>query len=372
VTKRRRSVRAIVLPVALALLAAAAARAQEADAPPSLEGPGDGAAVYRDACQSCHGADGRGRAGLGVQVPLPDFTDCSFNTREPTSDWSFVVAHGGTAMGLDAAMPAFDGALTPEQIEAALEHVRSFCAEAGWPRGELNFRRPIFTTKAFPENELVALQEFTKGPGANARWRTRLFYEARIGSRGQAEVAIPFIVEDPSQGATVGGAGDVAVSYKHVLWDSLERLAILSGQLELVVPTGDRDRGLGDGTLSFEPSLLYGQHLAPLVVQAQLQGLAPVDEGRADRGLRVRTALSLPLGPLRRDWWPTLELEAEENVTRDESTFFLTPQVYKAIRKRGHVALAVGVQVPVGGRRPFEYRVVGFLLWEYLDGGLWW
>jgi hypothetical protein len=36
------------------------------------------------------------------------------------------------------------------------------------------------------------------------------------------------------------------------------------------------------------------------------------------------------------------------------------------------VALALGVQVPVGGRQPFEYRIVGFLLWEFLDGGLWW
>jgi hypothetical protein len=242
----------------------------------------------------------------------------------------------------------------------------------GWPRGELNFRRPIFTTKAFPENEAVALQEFTKGPGGEALWRTRLLYEFRVGPRGQMELQLPFLVDDPRDGATVGGVGDLALSYKHVLWDSLERVAILSAQLELVLPSGDRDRGLGDGTVKFEPSLLYGQQVGPIVFQGQLQGLAPVDESRSDRGLRLRTALSVPLGPLRRDWWPTLELEGEENATRRDSTFFLTPQVYKAIRKRGHVAVALGVQVPVGGRDPFDYRIVGFLLWEYLDGGLWW
>jgi hypothetical protein len=334
--------------------------------------PTDGPTIYREACASCHGEDGRGRSGLAIPVPLPDFADCSFTTREPASDWSFVVAHGGAGMGLDPSMPAFADALTAAQVDAALEYVRSFCTEPGWPRGDLNFRRPIFTTKAFPENEAVALQEFTKGPGGDARWRTRLFYETRIGPRGQAELQLPFVIDDPAAGATVGGVGDLAVSYKHVLWDSLERLAILSAQLELVLPSGDRDRGLGEGTVKFEPAVLYGQQLGPIVVQGQLQGLLPVDESRADRGVRLRTALSVPLGPLRRDWWPTLEFEAEQNTTRGGSTFFLTPQIYKAIRRRGHVALAVGVQVPIGGRTPFDYRVVGFLLWEYVDGGLWW
>lgn len=97
-----------------------------------------------------------------------------------------------------------------------------------------------------------------------------------------------------------------------------------------------------------------------------------MDDDRADQALHYRLATSYPLGPLRRDWWPTLELEAQQNLSNGNDTFFLTPQIYKAIRKRGHVAVAVGVQVPVGGHQPFEYRVVGFLLWEYLDGGLWW
>ncbi len=333
----------------------------------------DGKTIYAEACAACHGADGRGRADLtGFEVPLPDFTDCSFTSREPDSDWSFVVAHGGPGMGLSSQMPAFAGALTEEQALRVLDYIRSFCADDRWPRGELNFRRPIFTSKAFPENEAVATQEFTKGPGASATWQTRLIYERRIGPRGQAEIALPFVIDDPAAGATVGGVGDVAVSYKHVLWASLPRMAILSALLELVLPSGDRDRGLGDGTVKLEPSLLAGKELAGFVLQGQLQGLAPIDEARASRGLRTRLALSYPLGPLRRDWWPTVEFEAHEDVTRDESTFFLTPQLYKAIRLRGHVALAVGVQVPVGGRRPFDYRVAGFLLWEYADGGLWW
>lgn len=336
-------------------------------------GQADGAALYAEACAACHGDDGRGRAdATGFDVPLPDFTDCSFTSREPASDWSFVVAHGGPAMGLSSQMPAFDGALTEEQVLRALDHVRAFCTDVRWPRGDLNFRRPIFTTKAFPENEAVVTQEFTKGPGSDAAWVTRLLYERRIGPRGQAEISLPFEIDDPAGGPTVGGVGDLALSYKHVLWTSLPHASIVSGSLEIVLPSGDRDRGLGDGTVKLEPSLLAGHQVGGVVLQGQLQGLAPIDESRASRGLRVRTAVSYPLGPLRRDWVPTIEFEAHEDVTQDEATFFLTPQIYKAIRLRGHVALAAGVQVPVGGRRPHDYRVVGFLLWEYADGGLWW
>ena len=46
-----------------------------------------GESVYRAACAACHGPDGRGAPQLtvGFDVPLPDFTDCSFNSREPAA-----------------------------------------------------------------------------------------------------------------------------------------------------------------------------------------------------------------------------------------------------------------------------------------------
>jgi mono/diheme cytochrome c family protein len=331
-----------------------------------------GEALYREACASCHGLDGRGASGTRIAVPLPDFSDCGFNTREPDSDWSIVVMDGGPAMGLSDQMPAFRDVLAAEQVAEILDYLRRFCREPSWPRGELNFRRPLFTSKAFPENEAVLAHRFTDGPGGDDAWLTELVYERRIGARGQAELTLPFPVEDAADAPAEGGIGDLAVGYKHVLYADLPRLTIAAASLELVVPSGDRDRGLGDGTMSVEPSLHGGAGLGSVVLQGQIQGVAPLDEGRADRGVRYRLAASHPLGPLRRDWWPTLELEVFQNVTRSEESVFLTPQVYKAVRRRGHVALALGVQVPVAGQEPFDYRIAAFLLWEYQDGGLWW
>ena len=76
--------------------------------------PLDGPTVYERACESCHGADGRGSPeGTALTVPLPDFTDCLFSSREPSSGWTSVIANGGAFMGLSDQMPAFGAAWHP-------------------------------------------------------------------------------------------------------------------------------------------------------------------------------------------------------------------------------------------------------------------
>lgn len=333
-----------------------------------------GAELWDAACASCHGADGSGAAQeSGVTVPLPDFTDCSFNTREPESDWAAVVLHGGPVAGLSSQMPGFRDSLDAGDVARVLAYVRGFCDDDRWPRGELNFRRLLVTSKAFPENEAVLEHRSAAGPRGALAHETRAVWERRVGPRGQVEVGVPVVVRDEAGDEAHAGVGDVSVGYKHVLIASLAARHVLSASLELALPSGDRQRGLGDDTVSFEPSLHAGQQVGPLVLQAQVKGALPVDEEKADRGVRWRLGASLPLGPTRRDWVPSVEWETFQNVTAGDETHLVVPQVYKAIRRRGHVALAAGVQLPLGGGpRPFDYRVVTFLLWEYADGGLWW
>ena len=53
----------------------------------------------------------------------------------------------------------------------------------------------------------------------------------------------------------------MAFAYKRVLFHSLESGSIFSAAGEVVVPTGDRDRGLGDGVTVLEPFVAFGQIL---------------------------------------------------------------------------------------------------------------
>jgi mono/diheme cytochrome c family protein len=351
---------------ALALLALVAGSSAAQDGPSAQE-------IYEGACASCHGTDGRGAPqGTAISVPLPDFTDCNFITREGDGNWRYLLAHGGEGLGLSPQMPAFGDVLSPPQIQAALDYIRTFCTDPRWPRGELNFRRLLIITKAFPEDEALLSPEFAKGGGVRD-WVTQLSGEARIGPRGQVELAVPFVVHDVTNGPTTGGVGDLTLAYKHVLYADLPHRLIAAANLDLVLPSGDRNRGLGTGTVSFEPSLLAGKQLWDWVLQAQILGIAPVDEQRADRGVSYRFGLSYPLSPLKRGWVPSVELEVLQDVTAQQHNLFVTPQIYKGITRRGHVAFAVGAQVPVaGGPDPFDWRILGFLLWEYADGGLWW
>src|SRR6056297_1333014 len=91
------------------LLSAAAAQDAPYPAVSDLDQLRDGKRIYQAACASCHGADGTGapQERLGFDTPPPDFTNCSFATREPTADWVGVAHEGGSIRAFSRFMPAF-------------------------------------------------------------------------------------------------------------------------------------------------------------------------------------------------------------------------------------------------------------------------
>jgi Cytochrome C oxidase, cbb3-type, subunit III len=179
--------------VALVLLLVGAGSAS-AQATATLD---SGESVYRAACAACHGPDGRGAPQLtvGFDVPLPDFTDCSFSSREPAADW-FAISHdGGPARAFDRRMPAFGQALAAAQIEMAVARIKRFCDDPSWPAGELNLPRALVTEKAFPEDEAVLSTIMAAGTFVN-----EFLYERRIGARTQYEVKVPVAVQEGDAG----------------------------------------------------------------------------------------------------------------------------------------------------------------------------
>jgi len=334
---------------------------------------GEGKDLYEAACASCHGLDGRGAPeGTAIDVPLPDFTDCSFVTRETTGNWVALAAHGGPELDLSPQMPSFADTLSEEHIYHIITYLRGFCTDPSWPPGDLNFRRPLFTGKAFPEDEVVLNYNSEQSRRARSlvnEWTV----ERRLGARGMAEVTVPFLYNDPEGSATTGGVGDLTLAYKHVLFANLRHGTVVSFSLDVVVPTGDRERGLGDDTVGLGPSLRAGKILGPFVLQSEIKAVLPVEVNKAPRRLLYRAALQLPLSPLKRGWVPGLEFEANTKIdgpARD--VYSVAPVLFKGLTSRGHIAAAVGAKIPVGGARAFDYQIGAFLVWEYMDGGLWW
>jgi cytochrome c553 len=331
----------------------------------------DGKFLYEDyaGCASCHGVNGKGENDdVKLDPPPPDFTDCSFTTREPRKDWQAVIKHGGVARGLSESMPAYGEALTDEQVNAIIDYLKTFCAEQGWPPGDLNFRRPQITSKAFPENEALLVPAYTRAQSRSAV--TKFVYEKRLGRRAQWEVAAPFVAE--WRGPSAQGIGDIELSAKYVLWHRLESLAIFSGGLEAVLPTGKIAIGIGEGSWNLAPYFAAAKGFSGFFIQSSVKYETPLKQDEGEAELFFNLAFTLPLTKEKKGLFPMLELNGIRTFETKETTWLVTPQLYLGLVKRGHVALSVGGQIPVAGARPFDYRVVSFLLWEYADGGLWW
>lgn len=325
----------------------------------SAQTPATIPAMWDAWCARCHGADGSGRVpGSPVPIAPLDFSDCRVASPEPDADWELAIRDGGPAVGLSSMMPAFGDALTAEQIRGFVAYMRTFCREAGWPHGNLNFPRALFTEKAFPENEFLVVPMASHGSTADEAWSARVIYERRVGRRTQIEFGVP-LRSSRVDGHGFTGLGDVEVAAKHVLAASASRGAIVSGGLEIVLPTGRESRGLGSGAAVFEPYVAAGLVRNGTYLQAQLKLELPA-RGRR-RTLVYNAYVGRDLGETPDTWTLGIEL------TGENGELALAPQARKGLTRTGALAAAIGTRLPLNRRREREIQWIGYLLWEYLE-----
>jgi hypothetical protein len=342
---------------------------------PAVSHARSAAAVYERACATCHGPDGRGApaASTTFSDPLPDFHVCGFATREPDADWLAVVHDGGPARAFGRMMPAFAGALSVDEMALALGHVRLFCKDTAWPRGELNLPRPLVTEKAFPEDEAVITTAVNAaGTGAVSN---KLVYERRLGARSQFEAVVPFsFVDRGGDSGWSGGLGDLTLGMKHAFAHSVKRGSIVSGAAEISLPVGDDELGLSKGTAVFEPFVAFGQVLPrEMFVQAQAGVELPFNRDLAapESFWRLAGGFSVTEGRFGRTWSPMLELLAARELERGQPTLVdVVPQVQVTLSTRQHVMASLGVRVPVNRRDGRHPQVLFYVLWDWFDGPL--
>lgn len=331
-----------------------------------------GADLYEEACSACHGIDGTGnpQTTVGFDTPLPDFSDCRFASREADGDWLGIVTEGGPVRAFDRMMPAFGDALSEEEILQILGHVRSFCEDSAWPRGDLNLPLALVTEKAFPEDE--SLVRVTTAVEEMGSVMTTFVHEKRFGSRNQIEIAVPFSAQERVSGNWHGGVGDMAFAFKRALFHSVDSGTILSAGGEIGFPTGDADRGFGKGFMVYEPFVLFGQIL-PSDSFVQFQGGVemPADRDSADEAFwRTAVGRTWTQG-FGRSWTPMVEVVGvHELETGGETLWDVVPQVQVSLPTRQHILFNVGVRTPVNERAGRSSEVMVYLLWDWFDGGL--
>jgi len=347
------------------LLAASAAQAA----------PRSGEDVYTATCASCHGSDGRGvpASQTGLSLAPLDFTDCEKTNREPDEDWYAVIAEGGPARGFHRLMPAFGEVLSEPEQQAVLEYTRGFCHDPVWPRGDLNLPRPLVTEKAFIEDEVVVSSAVATRSPRNVD--TQLVYEQRFLRRQMFEVKVPFGVAHVPGGDREAGIGDIGVALKSMLVASRQAGTALSVGAEVILPTGNQDKGFGKGVVILEPFLAFGQMLPwDSFLQAQVGAEIPAEEaeGVENEGfLRGVLGTTFTHGKFGRAFTPMVEaLAFRELASGAETTLELVPQIQISLSTRQHVLACLGGRIPTLNREGRSPQVMAYLLWDWFDGGL--
>lgn len=336
-----------------------------------------GREVYESTCIACHGPDGKGTANSALTqvITLPDFSDCSFALREAAADWLAVAHRGGPARGFSPLMPPWGTQFTGDELAGAVDHLRTFCTDDRWPRGELNLPRPLVTGKAFPEDEFVASTSMTTR--GDREVVTKFIYERRIGPLNQVELSIPVASAHQPAGGWATGVGDIALGYKRTLVHSLRRGSIFSASVEAALPVGSESRGLGSGVMVVEPFVTYGQ-LLPHNGFVQAQGGFEIpasdhDDERDPRNevfWRAAIGRSFQQGRFGRTWSPMLEVVAARPLESGATTEWdLVPQMQITLNARQHIRVNGGVRLPVNNRKDRSPALIFYLLWDWFDGG---
>lgn len=336
--------------------------------------PPTGKELYMQACANCHGVDGKGAPTnqLGLQVAPPDFTDCEFANREPDGDWISIAHQGGPTRGFSVEMPAFGDALSREELQKVMNHIRTFCKDDDWPRGELNLPRPLVTEKAYPEDEAVLTTIFDiENEGAVTN---EIVYERRFGARNQIEIVFPFgYSEQPDGNWTGGHLGDMAIGIKRTLYHNFNSGSIFSFTGEVILPTGDEDIGFGSGTTILEPFASFGQILPMrgfLHIQTGLEYPLLRDKAGDEAFWRAALGKSINPNPWGTTWSPMIEiLGSRELESGAVNHWDIAPQMQVTLNRRQNIMLNIGVRIPADDPSR-DSRLMVYLLWDWFDGGL--
>jgi len=335
-----------------------------------------GEQIYKSACVACHGSDGKGTppsiSGFEPPRTFPDFTRCDQTTPEPNSAWKAVITHGGPTRGFSQIMPSFGDALTSEQINGVIKYLRSFCRNPRWPRGELNLPRALVTEKAYPEDEEVLSTSFNAqgAPGGV----THIIHEQRFGMNNQIEVDVPINFQDQNH-TWYGGVGDTTLGVKRVMFSSLQSGSIFSLQGSVILPTGNKERGFGTGTTTFETFAAFDQLFSTnTFIQTQFGADLPRHTNIAPQSIFFNTAVGQSFAAdhgLGRLWSPMVEfVAARDLVDHPKTDWDVVPQMQVTISKRQHIKADLGVRVPVNNTAGRQIQIVFYLLWDWQDGRL--
>ena len=339
-----------------------------------------GRAIFETHCAACHGSDGKGTGPAAATLPVKpaNLTDCRRTAEDDIEMIDAIIHHGGSYAGMSPVMPAWDKVLTAMEISDVAAYEKSLCDDPDWVPGELSFPRPLITGKAIPEQEVILSGKYTRNfsnlsPGGQDLPGTSQYsltfdgsIEYRINGRTEVEVEAPLEVINNNPGYSTAGLGDMAVSLKYVLFFSVEHLTIVSAGLELGLPTGRSNKGLGSGELTWEPYLRAGWRWDDLILQGDMSMEMPQQSANTDSVLLYDLALGYEYEPdPRLEIVPMVELNTEMALNGDDGGRTLAAVLPQLRIKWLTWSAGAGVQFPFTHLKNYDIQTLFDVTYEY-------
>ncbi len=197
---------------------------------------------------------------------------------------------------------------------------------------------------------LIATPSFSH---ASDEKETEVSGELKYGltERLQLSGEIPWVLMNPDNGNQEDGIGDisVAVNYNFIQEDKWA----LGVRSEFVFPTGSQRRGIGDGTLAWEPSLLSSIRLGEGEIYA---GVGAIINDNDEQGVSYSIAGAYPW----RQFVGVLEFSGE-NIAGSAAAY-IVPGFYYRVREHFDVGFGVPIGVTDGAD---DYQLVAKLVFEF-------
>jgi hypothetical protein len=232
----------------------------------------------------------------------------------------------------------------------------------------VSFFYPLRTRRPVIERELEFRVEHAKGADGRST-EAAAALEFPIMPRWQVELEIPFVFNDPRDGTSQGGIGDVSLETKVAVWQSLDWLSQIAVGLEGRFPTGSERRGLG-GEASVEPFVTGGIALGDFDLLASVAYEFNLNANVAGPNEQELTASAAAAWRVTRVFAPLIELvtvtrtrAAPDDDLRGKTRVTIIPG-FNAKLLPGST-LRFGVEFPLTRARAADYTLLGGFVKEF-------
>jgi outer membrane putative beta-barrel porin/alpha-amylase len=220
---------------------------------------------------------------------------------------------------------------------------------------------PLVTRR--PVLETVLEVHFTHEKASRERTTTTAFgLDYVVLPRWQLGLELPIVVNDPKDGPTNAGVGDISLENTFLLFRGHEDRSLVSAGFEVRLPSGSERRGLG-GETTVEPFVSAGIAIDRFYLVGEVSYEWRLDALKANRSQEVGTQVALGYQIGR--FIPMLELNTvtktdgpdEGAEKRGRVQVYATPGLLWQIVHDTN--LGVGVQLPLTDARAFDYAILG-------------